>query len=81
MTLRADGSSKFASGNRWGFFPAAAVAWRMSNEDFLKESEVVSNLKLRVSYGASGNDRISSDIYQKLYGICICHCSREARKS
>lgn len=69
VTLRADGSSKFASGNRWGFFPAAAVAWRMSNEDFLKESEVVSNLKLRVSYGASGNDRISSDIYQKLYGI------------
>lgn len=68
LTLRADGSSKFASGNRWGFFPAAALAWRISNEDFLKDNRVVSNLKLRVSYGASGNDRIDAGLYQKLYG-------------
>lgn len=67
VTLRADGSSKFASGNRWGFFPAGALAWRMSNEDFLKDSRVVSNLKLRFSYGISGNDRIDTDLYQKLY--------------
>ena len=69
LTLRADGSSKFASGNRWGFFPAAAIAWRMSNEDFLKDNPVVSNLKLRLSFGTSGNDRIGSDLYHKLYGI------------
>ena len=67
VTLRADGSSKFASGNRWGFFPAGALAWRLSNEDFLKDNPVVSNLKLRFSYGISGNDRIDTDLYQKLY--------------
>ena len=69
VTLRADGSSKFASGNRWGFFPAVALAWRLSNEDFLKDSQAVSNLKLRLSIGTSGNDRINADLYQKLYGI------------
>ena len=69
VTLRADGSSKFAKGNRWGFFPAGALAWRISNEDFLKDSQVVSNLKLRLSYGSSGNDRIDADLYQKLYGV------------
>ncbi|MDU1632866.1 MAG: SusC/RagA family TonB-linked outer membrane protein, partial [Bacteroides ovatus] len=69
VTLRADGSSKFAKGNRWGFFPAGALAWRISNEDFLKDNQVVSNLKLRVSYGTSGNDRIDADLYQKLYGV------------
>ena len=68
VTLRADGSSKFAKNNRWGLFPAGALAWRISNEDFLKDNAVVSNLKLRVSYGASGNDRIDADLYQKLYG-------------
>lgn len=69
VTMRADGSSKFGASHRWGFFPAAAVAWRLSNEDFLKDSQVVSNLKLRLSYGASGNDRIPSDLDTKLYGI------------
>ena len=69
VTVRADGSSKFASNNRWGIFPAGALAWRISNEEFLKESTVVSNLKLRLSMGTSGNDRIASDLYQKLYGI------------
>ena len=69
VTVRADGSSKFASNNRWGVFPAGAIAWRISNEEFLKESTVVSNLKLRLSMGTSGNDRIASDLYQKLYGI------------
>lgn len=69
VTLRADGSSKFAAGNRWGYFPAGALAWRMSNEDFLKDNPVVSNLKLRLSYGISGNDRIDADLFQKLYGV------------
>lgn len=69
VTLRADGSSKFASNNRWGLFPAGALAWRISNEDFLKNNHVLSNLKLRLSYGMSGNDRIDADLYQKLYGV------------
>ena len=69
FTLRADGSSKFAGNNRWGIFPAGALAWRISNEEFLKDNKAVSNLKLRLSYGTSGNDRIASDLYQKLYGI------------
>ncbi|WP_437917885.1 SusC/RagA family TonB-linked outer membrane protein [Sphingobacterium sp. LRF_L2] len=58
LTFRADGSSKFAPGNRWGYFPAAALAWRLSDESFLKESDWIDDLKLRVSYGAVGNDGI-----------------------
>lgn len=69
FTIRADGSTKFGPDNRWGVFPAAALAWRISNEDFLKDSPVVSNLKLRLSFGSSGNDRIDSDLYQKLYAV------------
>lgn len=68
-TLRADGSSKFGVNDRWGFFPAASIAWRMSSEEFLKDNPVVSNLKLRLGYGASGNDRIPSDQTLKYYGI------------
>ena len=69
LTLRADGSTKFGPENRWGVFPAAALAWKMSNEDFLKDSKTVSNLKMRLSYGVSGNDRISGDLYAKYYGV------------
>ncbi len=69
VTLRADGSSRFAKGNRWGFFPSFSAAWRISNEEFMKDFKSLSNLKLRLSYGASGNDRISDDLYRKLYGI------------
>ena len=69
FTLRADGSTKFAPGNRWGAFPAASFAWRLKNEEFLKDLEVVSNLKLRLGYGVSGNDRISSDLFTKYYKV------------
>ena len=61
FTLRADGSSKFASNNRWGFFPAGAFAWVPSSYEFMRENVSWLNfLKLRVSYGVVGNDRISS---------------------
>lgn len=64
-TFRADGSSKFSSGNRWGFFPAVALGWRISEENFMKSVKWVSNLKLRLSYGEAGNNRIpSGSIYQ-----------------
>jgi iron complex outermembrane receptor protein len=51
---RTDGTSKFAKGNRWGFFPSAAFAWRIKDEDFLKNSNTFSDLKFRVGYGVTG---------------------------
>ncbi|RZK39303.1 MAG: SusC/RagA family TonB-linked outer membrane protein [Pedobacter sp.] len=62
-TLRADGSSKFAPQNRWGYFPSAAVSWNVAQEDFLKKSKTFSNLKLRYSYGTSGNNRVNDFAY------------------
>ncbi|WP_163717532.1 TonB-dependent receptor [Mangrovibacterium lignilyticum] len=69
-TFRADGSTKFAEGNRWGYFPAGAVAWRINKEPFMASAESwVSNLKLRVSYGQAGNDKIGSTKYKLSYAI------------
>jgi iron complex outermembrane receptor protein len=53
-TIRRDGSSKFGKDNRWGTFPSAALAWRVKEESFLKNSSVVSDLKFRVGYGITG---------------------------
>ncbi len=53
-TLRRDGSSRFSKDNRWGTFPAASVAWRIKNESFMKENRLISDLKLRVGYGVTG---------------------------
>lgn len=64
FSLRADGSSKFAEDNRWGYFPSAAVAWTLSEEKFLKDVKFISNAKLRLSYGTSGNNRIPDYRYQ-----------------
>ncbi|MEA1784598.1 TonB-dependent receptor [Arenibacter sp. GZD96] len=58
VTGRADGSSKFGDNNKFSFFPSAAVAWRVSQEDFLADSKVISNLKLRSSVGVTGNSEI-----------------------
>ena len=58
-TMRWDGSSRFRSGNRWGMFPSAAVAWRLSEEPFMvKAKDWLSNLKLRLSYGVTGNNSV-----------------------
>lgn len=54
-TIRRDGSSNFGEGNRFGVFPSAALAWRISQEDFLKDNEIISNLKLRLGWGQTGN--------------------------
>ncbi|MFB2119111.1 TonB-dependent receptor [Parapedobacter sp. 2B3] len=72
LTGRADGSSKLATGHQWAFFPSAAIAWRVSEEDFLREAKALSNLKLRVSYGVVGNDAVApystqASIAQTLY--------------
>ena len=59
FTFRADGSSKFADGKRWGYFPSAAFAWRISSEPFMKGTEKwLDDLKLRLSYGTAGNNNI-----------------------
>ncbi|MFT4610737.1 MAG: TonB-linked SusC/RagA family outer membrane protein [Glaciecola sp.] len=68
VTGRFDTSSKFGSNNQTGFFPAASVAWRVSEEDFFKEQKTISDLKLRVSYGITGNDDISPFLFSELYG-------------
>ena len=65
-TLRRDGSSKFAEGHRWGWFPSAAIAWRASNEAFLKDNKVISNLKLRLGWGATGNQNVEDWAYTAL---------------
>jgi len=57
-TLRTDGSSRFGANNRYGYFPSVAVAWRVSNESFLKTNKHLNNLKLRLGYGAVGNQEI-----------------------
>lgn len=57
-TYRADGSSKFLGNNKWGFFPAAAAAWKISGEEFMRNAEWVNLLKLRISYGEAGNNNI-----------------------
>ncbi|NGM66577.1 SusC/RagA family TonB-linked outer membrane protein [Sphingobacterium sp. SGR-19] len=62
LTGRYDGSSRFALGHQWGFFPSAAFAWNVINEDFLQNAESLSNLRFRLSYGETGNTAI--DPYQ-----------------
>lgn len=67
-TFRADGSSKFTPDNRWGYFPAAALAWRVSQENFMKDVKWVDNLKLRVAYGEVGNNNIAAGAYAQTWG-------------
>lgn len=59
-SLRTDGSSRFGGENKYGLFPSAALAWRISDENFLKDVEVISDLKLRASYGETGNNNIGN---------------------
>ena len=58
VSYRADGSSKFSKGNKWGYFPSAAFAWRVSDENFLKNTNLISNMKLRASWGMTGSQAI-----------------------
>jgi len=68
LTARADGSSKFMEGQRWGFFPSGAFAWRISEEKFAQTIKpVISDAKLRLSYGSTGNNRINDFSYLPLY--------------
>lgn len=64
LTGRVDGSSKFGSGNKWAMFPSGAIGWNMHNESWMKNQKVINHLKIRASYGVSGNQGISA--YQTL---------------
>ena len=69
LTARADGSSKFAPGNRWGFFPSGALAWNVHNEGFmsdLKEKGVIDLLKFRYSYGKIGNENVDPYLWEEV---------------
>ncbi len=59
--VRYDGSSRFAEGNRWGFFPSFSAGWRISSESFMQDVDLFSNLRLRASWGQLGNERISQN--------------------
>ncbi|RZK43148.1 MAG: SusC/RagA family TonB-linked outer membrane protein [Pedobacter sp.] len=62
-TFRADGSSKFAEGNKWSYFPSGAVAWTISREKFMQKIPQISNAKIRTSFGVTGNNRVSDFPY------------------
>jgi TonB-linked SusC/RagA family outer membrane protein len=67
-TYRADGSSLFSKGNQWGYFPSAALAWRISEEQFMKDlSTPIDNLKIRFSYGTAGNNNIPPNQISQIF--------------
>ena len=68
VSVRGDGSSRFAPGSRWGYFPAASFGWRISEEDFMKRADWINSLKLRASVGQTGNAAIGNYEYFALYG-------------
>jgi len=75
FSLRADGSSKFADGNRWGYYPSASVAWRLSQEKFMQgligSGAAISDIKVRASYGTAGNNRIGNDLYRQSFATSL----------
>lgn len=72
-TVRRDGASNFAANNKYAIFPSGAIGWKVSKEDFLKDNETISNLKLRASYGVTGNPSI--DPYQSLASYSSIYAS------
>ncbi|MBX6381014.1 MAG: TonB-dependent receptor [Thermoflavifilum aggregans] len=68
-TIRRDGSSRFGPNNRWGTFPSAAIGWVLTKEPWFKPSKWVTNLKIRASYGITGNDQIGNFTYEGQVGI------------
>ena len=81
VTARADGSSKFGANNKYSLFPSAALAWRVSEEDFLKSNTTISNLKVRTSYGLTGNSEIPPYSSLSLLSSTYAALINEARVS
>ncbi len=69
ITMRADGSTKFAPGYQWGWFPSISGAWVVSEEKFMKDIDWIDQLKIRAAIGLTGNNRISNDMWRVLYAI------------
>lgn len=74
-TVRADGSSKFGANNKYGIFPSFSLGWRISEEEFLKNSKAISNLKLRGGWGKTGNQEIPPKITQPLFNASVSSSS------
>jgi iron complex outermembrane receptor protein len=68
-SLRADGSTRFGKNNKYGYFPSVAVGWTISNENFLKDSNIINELKLRGSWGQTGNQEVPNKITQASYSL------------
>lgn len=68
FTLRNDGSSRFGENNKWGLFPSGAIAWNITEEDFMNVKSI-SNLKLRLGYGVTGNQEIPNDLYREQLSV------------
>jgi TonB-linked SusC/RagA family outer membrane protein len=72
FSMRGDGSSKFAEGKRWGYFPSGSVAWRLSSESFFDGlKKVVNDFKIRASYGTAGNNRIGNSLFSTNFASVI----------
>lgn len=67
LSVRKDGTNVFAQGNRWGTFPAVSLAWKLKQENFLKDKEWLEELKLRFGYGLAGNNRIPAYLYDTFF--------------
>jgi TonB-linked SusC/RagA family outer membrane protein len=81
VTFRADGSSKFEPGHQWGYFPSGSLSWRISDENFMKGVTAISDLKLRYSHGASGNNRIPDYLTQTLFNASALYPLNESTTS
>ncbi len=68
-SLRADGSTRFGENNKYGYFPSFALGWNISQENFLKESKIVDNLKLRTSWGQTGNQEVQNKLTKASYAL------------
>ena len=69
VTFRADGSTKLSPGKQWGYFPSVSAAWVVTREEFLRDNDIISNLKLRASIGKAGNNSIDDDMWRYLYSV------------
>ena len=68
-TFRADGSTKLSPGKQWGYFPSVSGAWVVTREEFLRNNDIISNLKIRASIGKAGNNSIDDDMWRYLYAV------------
>lgn len=69
FTFRADGSTKFAPGSQWGYFPSISGAWVLSEESWMKDIKWINNLKIRAAFGLTGNNSIDDDMWRYLYAV------------